>query len=127
MTDIKAAVRPRAPTGPALAHVCASLPQARSSVDRRSYEDLGQRVGPGAADVALCGVERHVVDGLLELLAVSGELLDARLALHVPQADGAVVTWQEEQRQPIRAEVGVSCHDVTRGESRVSHEAVHCQ
>lgn len=57
----------------------------------RSYEDLGERVGPGAADVALGGVERHVVDGLVRLLAVRCEFLDARLALHVPQADGAVV------------------------------------
>lgn len=62
----------------------------------RSYEDLSQRVGPGAADVALGWVERHVVDRLLELLAVGGELLDARLALHVPQTDRAVVTWREE-------------------------------
>lgn len=58
----------------------------------RSYEDLGERVGAGAADVALGWVERHVVDRLLELLAVGGELLDARLALHVPQTDRTVVT-----------------------------------
>lgn len=69
-----------------------------SSVGRQSYEDPGERVGPGAADIALGGVERHVVDGLFELLAVSGELLDARLALHVPQTDGAVVTWWEEPK-----------------------------
>lgn len=62
-----------------------------------SYEDLGERVSPGAADVALGWVERHVVDGLLELLAVGGELLDARLALHVPQTDRAVVAWEEEE------------------------------
>lgn len=65
----------------------------------RSYEDLGKRVGPGAADVALGGVERDVVDRLFELLAVSGELLDARLALHVPETDGAVVTWKRERDQ----------------------------
>lgn len=60
--------------------------------DLGSYENLGEGVGAGAADVALGGVERHVVDRLLELLAVGGELLDARFTLHVPQADGAVVT-----------------------------------
>lgn len=38
------------------------------------------------------------MDGLLELLAVSGELLDARLALHVPQTDRAVVTWRKERQ-----------------------------
>lgn len=58
---------------------------------RRSYEDLGERVGPGAGDEGLGGVERHVVDGLLELLAVRRELLDARLVVQVPQPDGAVV------------------------------------
>lgn len=31
------------------------------------------------------------MDGLVELLAVGRELLDARLALEVPQSDGAVV------------------------------------
>lgn len=49
--------------------------------DCRSYEDFGESVGPSAADVALGGVERNVVDGLLALLAVSRELLHARLAL----------------------------------------------
>lgn len=39
-------------------------------------------------------MKRHVVDGLVELLAVGRELLDARLALEVPEADGAVVTWE---------------------------------
>ena len=58
----------------------------------RSYKDLSERVGPGAADVAFGGMERHIVDGLLELLAVCGELLDAGLTLHVPQTDRAVVT-----------------------------------
>lgn len=38
-------------------------------------------------------MERHVVDGLFALLAVSRELLHTRLALQIPQADGAVVTW----------------------------------
>lgn len=56
-----------------------------------SYEDLGEGVGSGAGDVALGRVERHVVDGLVELLAVGRELLDARLALEVPQSEGAVV------------------------------------
>lgn len=56
-----------------------------------SYKDLGEGVRSGAGDVALGRVERHVVDGLVKLLAVGGELLDARLALEVPQTDGAVV------------------------------------
>lgn len=68
---------------------------------RRSYEDLSESVGPGAADVALGRVERHVVDGLLALLAVSRELLHARLALQIPQADGAVVTWGREQKKGV--------------------------
>ena len=69
-----------------------------------SYEDLGKCVCPGAADVALGGVERHVVDGLLKLLAVGGELLDACLALHVPQTDRAVVACEEEERKSVRTE-----------------------
>ncbi len=64
-----------------------------SRFGQRSYEDFGEGVGSGAADVAHGGVERHVVDGLVELLPVSRELLDARLALHVPQTHRAVVTW----------------------------------
>lgn len=76
-----------------------SLKLHRHLVGFRSYEDLGERVGPGAADVALGGVERHVVDRLLKLLAVGGELLDARFTLHVPQTDGAVVTWEGGERR----------------------------
>lgn len=63
-----------------------------SRFGQRSYEDFGEGVGSSAADVALGGVERHVVDGLVRLLPVSRELLDARLALHVPQTHRAVVT-----------------------------------
>lgn len=59
-----------------------------------SYKDLGEGVGPGAGDVALGRVERHVMDGLVKLLAVGCELLDARLTLQVPQSDGAVVAWK---------------------------------
>lgn len=62
----------------------------------RSYEHFGERVGPGAGDVAFGRVERHIVDRLLELLSVSRELLDAGFALQVPQADGAVVACREE-------------------------------
>lgn len=69
----------------------------RSSQGSRSYEDLGERVGPGAGDEALGGVERHVVDGLLKLLAVGGELLDASLVLQTPQADGAVVACKGDR------------------------------
>lgn len=72
---------------------------SRLQTDFRSYEDLGEGIGPGAADVALGRVERHVVDRLLELLTVGGELLDARFALHVPQADGAVMTWRDRQKR----------------------------
>lgn len=67
-----------------------SLPQGHRG--QRSYEDFGEGVGSSAADVALGGVECHIVDGLIELLPVSRELLNASLALHVPQTDGAVVT-----------------------------------
>lgn len=66
------------------------------SCSLRSYKDLSERVGPGTADVALGGVERYIVDGLLELLAVGGELLDAGFALHVPQTDRTVVTSRHE-------------------------------
>lgn len=48
------------------------------------------------------------MDGLVELLTVGGELLDAGLTLHVPQTDRTVVTWRkaaanqnEEQRSFI--------------------------
>lgn len=57
-----------------------------------SHEDLGKRVGTGTAHVALSWVKRHIMDGLVELSAVGGELLDARSALHVPQTDGTVMT-----------------------------------
>lgn len=67
-----------------------SLPQGHRG--QRSYEDFGEGVGSGAADVALSGVERHIVDRLVKLLPVSCELLNARLTLHVPKTDGAVVT-----------------------------------
>lgn len=67
-----------------------SFPQGHRG--QRSYEDFGEGVGSGTADVALGGVERHIVDRLVKLLPVSRELLNACLALHVPQTDGAVVT-----------------------------------
>lgn len=67
-----------------------------------SYEDFGERVGPGAGDVALGRVERNIVDGLVELLAVRRELLDARLVLQVPQPDGAVVACKSQDRNYIR-------------------------
>lgn len=67
-----------------------------------SYEHFGESVCPGAGDVAFRRVERHVVDGLLELLPVGGELLDAGFTLQVPQADGGVVAWREEEgREPL--------------------------
>ena len=62
-----------------------------------SYKDFGESVRPGAGDVAFRRVEGHVVDGLLKLLPVSRELLDAGFALQVPQADGGVMTCREGQ------------------------------
>lgn len=62
-----------------------------------SYEHLSESVCPGAGDVAFRGVERHVVDGLLKLLPVSRELLDAGFTLQVPETDGAVVTCGGER------------------------------
>ncbi|MEQ2301194.1 hypothetical protein AMECASPLE_033398 [Ameca splendens] len=67
-----------------------------------SYKDLGECVSSGAADVAFSWVECHIVDGLVKLLSVGGELLDAGLTLHVPQTDGAVMTWRG--KEPIRTE-----------------------
>lgn len=63
-----------------------------------SYKHLSESVSPGAGDVALRRVKRHIVDRFLELLPVSRELLDAGFTLQVPQADGAVVTCSEEER-----------------------------
>lgn len=71
-----------------------SFPQGHRG--QRSYKDFGEGVCSGAADVALGGVERHIVDRLLKLLPVSRELLDACLALHVPQTDGAVMACDTE-------------------------------
>ena len=70
-----------------------------------SYKHLGQGVGAGARDVRLAGVERHRVDRLLELLAVRRDLLHARLAVQVPQPDGAVVAWRQDG--------GVNCYELT--------------
>lgn len=75
------------------------LIEAEAVSGPRSYEDLGERVGAGAGDEALGGVECHVVDGLLELLAVGGELLDAGLVLQTPQADRAVVAFGRADRE----------------------------
>lgn len=57
-----------------------------------SYEDLGEGIRTGAGDVAFGRVEGHVVDGLVKLLPVGSELLDARFTLQVPQTNGAVMT-----------------------------------
>ena len=56
--------------------------------------DAGQGVCAGRGDEGPAGVEGHVVDGLLALLPVGCDLLDARLAVNAPQAHRAVVTWQ---------------------------------
>lgn len=58
----------------------------------QSYKNLGKRVSTGAADIAHGWVERHSMDGLLKLLTVSCDLLDARLGFHVPQTHRGVVT-----------------------------------
>ncbi len=55
-------------------------------------KDLGQGVGAGAGDERFRGVEGHVEDALVELLAVRRDLLNARLRLQVPQANAAIVT-----------------------------------
>lgn len=91
---------PKPTSHPSFTGVHASLPPCDSVegvlvVGQRSYEHFGEGVCSRAADVALGGVKRHVVDGLFELLPVSGELLNTRLALHVPKTHGAVVTWDE--------------------------------
>lgn len=54
--------------------------------------DPGEGVGAGRGNVRLGGVEGHVVDGLLALLTVSRDFLDAGLTVQVPQTQGAVVT-----------------------------------
>src|SRR4029434_296573 len=50
-------------------------------------------VRPGAGDVGLGRVEGHVVDALVRLLPVGGDLLHARLAVQVPQAHLTVMAW----------------------------------
>ena len=63
---------------------------------QRSYENLGEGVGAGAGDVALCGVKGHGVDGLVELPAVGAELLQTRPGLHGPETDRAVMTCRAD-------------------------------
>ncbi|KAH8028810.1 hypothetical protein HPB51_019896 [Rhipicephalus microplus] len=50
-------------------------------------EDLGEGVRSGAGNVWLRRVEGHVEDRLVELLAMRGDLLHARLVVQVPQPD----------------------------------------
>lgn len=52
-----------------------------------SDEDLGEGVRSGAGNVWLRRVEGHVEDRLVELLAMRGDLLHARLVVQVPQPD----------------------------------------
>lgn len=54
--------------------------------------DPGEGVGSGGSNVGLRGVESHIVDGFLALLAVSCDLLNARFTVEVPQTQRAVVT-----------------------------------
>jgi len=56
-----------------------------------SDEDLGLRVGARAGDEGLRRVEGHVVDALVEFLAVRGDLLHASASLQVPQPNAAIV------------------------------------
>ena len=46
-------------------------------------------------------MERDSEDGLVELLAVRGDLLNASLGLQIPQANAAVVTWREKKDEDI--------------------------
>lgn len=55
--------------------------------------DPGEGVGAGGGDEGLGRVEGHVVDGLFALLPVSGDFLNARFTVQVPETQGAVVTW----------------------------------
>lgn len=65
-----------------------------------SDEDLGEGIRSGAGNVWLRRVEGYVEDGLVELLAMRGDLLHARLVVQVPQPDRAVVacTCQSESK-----------------------------
>lgn len=63
-----------------------------SSTPPPLHVDPGEGVGASGGDVGLGGVEGDVVDGLLALLPVGGDLLDAGFAVQVPQTQRAVVT-----------------------------------
>lgn len=68
----------------------------RAGLERRSsasYKHFGESICPGAGNVAFRWMKRYIVDGLLKLLPVSCELLDAGFTLQVPQANRAVMTW----------------------------------
>lgn len=54
--------------------------------------DPGEGVGAGRGDEGLGRVEGHIVDGLFALLPVSGDFLNARFTVQVPETQGAVVT-----------------------------------
>lgn len=67
-------------------------PQSAATSPPRLDVDPGEGVSSGGGDVGLGGVEGHVVDGLLALLTVSRDLLNACFTVEVPQTQGAVVT-----------------------------------
>lgn len=56
-----------------------------------SYEDLGQGVGASTGNEGLARVAGDSVDGLLVLLAVGRDLLNARFIVQAPQSQGAVM------------------------------------
>lgn len=68
------------------------VPSSVSSFSSSSDKDLGECVGPGAGDEGLGGMEGHVVDRLVMLLPVGGDLLDTRPVVQHPQTHRAVMT-----------------------------------
>lgn len=64
----------------------------------RLHIDPGEGIGARGGDEGLGRVEGHVIDGLLTLLPVSGDLLNARFTVKVPEPQGAVVTWGRQAR-----------------------------
>ena len=67
-------------------------PGLSGSSPPRLHVDPGEGVGAGGGDEGLGGMEGHVIDGLLALLPVSCDLLNARFTVEVPKTQRAVVT-----------------------------------
>lgn len=62
------------------------------------YKHFGQGIGSGTSYVCLRWVEGNVVYGLVWLFPVCSNLLYACLAVHVPQADGTIMTCVRQRR-----------------------------